>query len=148
MYIDEEGNLKSSNVTIVCGAAASGKTTYVKKHKGNGDMVVDLDLISQAISMCEKTSLPKNLLHTALAIRDFIYCEIANERVEAKNIWVVASLPNGKKRRQLANKLNAKIVKINATKEECIKNAINDPERKDKELQMQIIQKYFDEYSD
>jgi len=49
---DEGGNVipKPIKVYIVYGSPASGKTTYVRDHMSDGDMVVDLDMIGQALS--------------------------------------------------------------------------------------------------
>lgn len=40
-------------VIIVCGAPASGKTTYVKNNMTIGDLVIDLDAIRCAIGFVE-----------------------------------------------------------------------------------------------
>lgn len=37
-------------LTIVCGPPASGKSTYVAQHKGERDLVIDLDVIASEIS--------------------------------------------------------------------------------------------------
>ena len=41
-------------VILVWGPPASGKTTYVKKHMADGDMVIDLDAIKHAISFRDR----------------------------------------------------------------------------------------------
>jgi len=67
---DKNGSLVPVDVYIVWGSPASGKTTYVKKHMEGGDLVVDLDLIKQSISMKEKTTAGDNLLNVALSVRE------------------------------------------------------------------------------
>lgn len=48
---DEEGNvIKQSNVFLVCGSPASGKTTYVTENKSSRDLVIDLDYICAALA--------------------------------------------------------------------------------------------------
>lgn len=131
-------------VYIVWGSPGSGKTTYVKNNMDKGDMVVDLDLIKQSISMASKTNATDNLLNTALSIQEHLYNLIEyREVIRCNNIWVVAGLPNAIDREYLKNRLRAELIQIKATKEECIDRAMKDDEREDKELQMRIIDKWF-----
>jgi hypothetical protein len=37
-------------VTLVCGPPASGKSTYVEQHKGEHDLIVDLDVIASEMA--------------------------------------------------------------------------------------------------
>lgn len=145
-YFDKDGNLKSCKVYIVYGSPASGKTTYVKKHKEYGDLVVDLDLIKQSISMESKTNAPDNLLDIAIDIRECIYKKIENRLFDCKNVWVIGGLPNKKERELLAERLKAELIYISADIYECIERANADIERVDKRLQQQIIEKWFSMY--
>ena len=56
-YIDEQGQIQKQKIIIVHGAPASGKTTYVHKHREPGDLIVDLDAIKDAISRYIYTAL-------------------------------------------------------------------------------------------
>jgi predicted kinase len=143
---DEFGNVVKQNVYIVWGSPASGKTTYVRKHMSDGDLVVDLDLIKQAISMSDKTSTSDNLLSTAIAVRDTLYNLISERRVQCDNVWVIAGLPTREQREALRIRLNGELVYMEATKEQCIERAINDKERKDKDKQIYIINKWFKKF--
>lgn len=145
-YFDENGELKPQKIYIVYGPPASGKTTYVCNNRVHGDMVVDLDLIQQAISLNGKTDTPINLLNTALDIREHIYSLVENKKIDCKNIWVVASLPRKKERSELATRLGAELIFMYATKSECFKRADADSERKDKHIQHAIITKWFEDY--
>ena len=145
-YFDEEGNFCECKTYIVYGAPASGKSTYVKEHKKEGDLVVDLDLIMQAISMEDKSNIPDNLLDVAIGIRDYIYKRIEDKTVDSKNIWVIGTLPNKKQREELMIRLNAEMIFISATIDECISRANKDPDRKDKALQEAIIENWFAKY--
>ena len=142
---DDEGNVIPIGLTIVWGAPASGKTTYVKKQMKQGDLVVDLDLIKQAISMADKTDAGDNLLPVAMKIRDQLYEIIAKRQVECDHIWVIAGLPQKEERDSLYRKLKATNIKqCFANKQECIDRAMKDQERADKQKQMKIITKWFD----
>lgn len=91
---------------------------------------------------------PINLLDTVFDIRDYIYELIANRKIKAKNIWVIAGLPDTAKRLQLYNKLKAdSMIFIEATKEECIRRAFDDDKRKNKDRQIRIINDWFERYT-
>jgi predicted kinase len=146
LRFDEFGNVVKQNVYIVWGSPASGKTTYVRNHMQPGDLVVDLDLLKQSISMSYKTATTDNLLSVAIALRDTLYNLIAERRVQCDNVWVVAGLPKKEQREALRIRLNGELVYIEATKQQCIERAMNDEERKDKQKQLQIIEKFFRQF--
>ena len=140
---DAEGNMVPADVYVVWGAPASGKTTYVRNHMKPGDLVVDLDLIKQAISMQGRDEVDGSLLNIAIQVRDMLYSLVANRKVNS-DVWVVACLPKDEQRDKLGELLKtSKFIYINATKEECIQRALSDSERTDKELQLEIIETWF-----
>lgn len=144
---NKDGDLVPIDVYIVWGSPASGKTTYVKEHMEQGDLVVDLDLIKQSLSMAYKTSTTDNLLDIALKIRDGIYESIRERDISCNNVWVVAGLPRKEDRDKLKDYIRAtELIHIEATYEECIERANKDPERKDKHKQYEIINKWFEKY--
>ena len=143
-YFDDNGELQQCKRYIVWGSPGAGKTTYVKQHKQPGDMIIDLDLIKQAISMEDKTEAPDNLLLTALSIREHIYRLITEQKIDAKNIWIIGALPKRDERNQLAKRLKAELIYINSNIQTCIEHVMNDNERKNKTFQREIIIKFFE----
>jgi predicted kinase len=143
---DENGELIKSNVFIVWGSPASGKTTHVRNNMKNGDLIIDLDLIKQAISMQEKTEAPDNLLNIAISIRETLYNIVEKKEFNCDNVWIVASLPKHEDREKLRQRLNAELIHIDTDKNECIRRAHKDNERKDKEKQEKLINKWFKAY--
>lgn len=145
-YIDEQGQIQKQKIIIVHGAPASGKTTYVHKHREPGDLIVDLDAIKDAISDCARES-PDVLLDTALEVRELLYKLIAERKVDAKRIWIIALLPTRAERRELKARLNAdELIHIDTGIDDCISNMLADKKRKDKEKEMKIIDDYFGHY--
>lgn len=141
MYFTKEGIPQRTKVFLICGAPASGKSTYVNEHKKNGDLVVDLDNIRQALGAPDKTS--EMFTDLVLKVRKVIYKEISDEKINCENIWVISGLPNALERERTANSLNAEIIFINTSYDECIRRAEFDDSRKDKVVQRKIIYKYF-----
>ncbi len=147
MKFNERGDIVPIDIYIVWGAPASGKTTYVREHMEPGDLVVDLDLIKQSLSMQDKTETSDNLLNVAIGVRDYLYNVIETREIECNNVWVVAGLPQKEDREKLMQQLKTdKLIFIDTPIDECIKRAMNDTERKDKKKQQYIIDKWFKQY--
>lgn len=143
MYFDDEGNPQPVKRWLVCGAPASGKTTYVLDHMDHGDLVIDFDLIGQALSLQGKDEVPDNLVETVSGVIDYLYRLVIDGKIDARNIWIVASLPKDKERDLIAERLNAVIVSIDTDIESCIANIMNDDACKNKELKKEILKNYF-----
>lgn len=144
MYVDNDGYVQQSKVVIVWGAPASGKTTYVRQHRQRGDLVVDLDLIKQSISMESKTEVPLSLLPVAMKIRDTLINEIAIDNVNAKTIWIITCEQDLRKLQELRRKTHAELYECICSEKECYRRALDDDERKDKDYQMKIIKRWFE----
>lgn len=130
-------------VIIVCGAPASGKTTYVKNNMSLGDFVVDIDAIRAAVSFSQTKQPIENLTPAIFDIRDYIYALIEQSRITAPRCWVMAGLPKKADRDALAKRLRARIVFLDVSEDECVRRAMADSERKDKDFQIKIITEYF-----
>ena len=142
MYFDEDGMIKPMEVNIVYGAPASGKSTYVETHRRCGDLVIDLDRIQWALG---KTDGKNNLLDLSILVREYLYDLISDraKEVDSKNVWVVAGLPNKKERTELAERLDAGLILIDTDIETCIERA---RERNDSQLQIAIVENYFEKF--
>lgn len=142
-HVDSDGNVQPFKCFLVWGAPGSGKTTYVREHKGADDVVVDLDLIGRALSMANKTDVPRNVERIAYDIRDFLYQQIRDKKLNAPNAWVIAGVPSRKQRQELAKQLDAETVFVEADFRTCYQHVLHDEERQDKALQLAIIDKWF-----
>lgn len=143
MYF-ENGMPTPQKIYIVYGAPASGKTSYVKKHMKVGDLIVDLDYLMHAISYTDRNEDSNNLLNIVFKIRECIYDAIISKEVDAERIWIISGLPKKKEREQLKEQMQAILVPILKTKQECYENAKKD--NRDMYLQKIIIDKWFEEY--
>ena len=142
-YFDDDGNLIQIRRYIVWGSPASGKTTYVRQNMQRGDLIVDLDFIKQAISLQDKTDTPDSLYPVAVKIRELLYDLIAENKIDCKSVWVIASLPRKKERLELAERLGAELVHIDTDYHECIRRAGLDADRHDKQKQRALVDKFF-----
>ncbi len=87
--------LKPSRVplTIVCGPAGSGKSTYVDKHAGPNDLVLDLDSIKARIAGdAEHLGVGGDLLKAAMRSRNHSLRSLATER-HYERAWFIVGAP-------------------------------------------------------
>ena len=109
-----------------------------------GDMVIDLDYIKQSISLRDKTDADDNLLPIAIGIRDYLYDKVRDRDIES-NVWIVVGMPRREDRARLKDYIKVDdVIYIDATYKQCIDRAMNDIERKDKDIQKKIIDKWFE----
>ena len=145
-YFNAEGELQQTKTVIVWGSPASGKTTYVLDHMETGDLVVDLDSIKQAISAQKKRNTPENLSKVAIGITEYLYGLIERGEVDCQTKWVIASLPDRKEREELARRLKAELVYMDAAYHECLRRVEGDNERGDKVQQKYFIDKWWERF--
>jgi predicted kinase len=136
----------SKNVYIISGAVGSGKTTYVQNHMKQGDLVVDLDYICAALgATSELYNDHKPYLDIALAVRETVFQKIIKREGNWDNAFVITASKDMNKVRELAKTLDGKIVKMKATKEQCIANVRADSRRAENiELHLKLIEEWFD----
>lgn len=143
LEFDEDGNIvERKNVFIVWGAPASGKSQYVKEHKGEHDMVVDLDLLMTAIGGGKRS---EDLLKYAFEVRDHLYKLIAERKHYFDACWIIATLPRKEPREKLGEELKAELIHVDTPKSVCLERARKDETRLDKDLQFRIITKFFEQ---
>ena len=146
-YFDEAGMLRPMKVYIVYGPPAAGKNRYVEEHRKDTDLVVDLDAIQLAIGH-DRYGTANNLLDLSLHLREQIYqlIEKRDEMIDCRNVWVIATLPEKKQRQELAERLQAQLIHIDTPQMKCIEQAKADPNRKDKQIAIAIIEEYFEKF--
>ena len=120
-------------VFIVAGPPASGKTSYVEKHRRHGDLVVDVDALFVALSgglpFYDK---PQTLLPFVMEARDAVIARLARES-DVAQAWVITGESSKYKLRQMQTGLgdNAKLIVItkDLSTNECMKRIYADPRR-------------------
>ena len=134
---DEKGNIvKKADVFIVVGAPGSGKTRYVKQHKGAKDLVLDLDYICAALMLEEEIYLDhESVLAVALEIRETIYKCVERRKGGWQKCWIITSTADMTLVRLLSFRLKGEIVKLETPLERCIENIQRD-ERRGKQRQL------------
>ena len=130
------------NITIVSGSPCSGKNTFVRKNKKRGDIVWDFDKIHSALTDESTHNHIEQVRKYIFSMRDTFYNDLENEK--DLRVWIINSSPIRSVRNELAKRLNANIVYLKRSKEECLRVADNERPEEWKGY----IENYFERFED
>ena len=86
-----DGTRSSGIVHVVSGAPCSGKTTFVHDNMNDGDIIIDLDAIAQALGYSQTHGARGNYLRVAQAARRGAINEVLRKRCGA---WIIHTQPS------------------------------------------------------
>lgn len=109
-------------LTIVCGPAAGGKSTYIREHMADGDYLIDMDAIRKTLRIADSEwdadSLQRSLLYRNDMLR-------ALRNIDAPRAWFIVSAASCIEREWWMRKLKPeRLVIVSASIDVCI-NRIN-----------------------
>ena len=147
---DNSGNItKEANVFLVCGSPASGKSFYVKNRKTKHDIVIDLDYVCAAL-LGELDNIYADhepVLSVALEVKALLYEIITVRRGKWRKAYVITSIASIAEQKAVARELNAEIVMVDTSLEDCLKRLRADRRRaKILGLHEELIYKWHREY--
>ncbi len=126
-------------VTIVCGPAGAGKSTYVRERAGPNDLVIDLDVIRAQLSGGRLHAANSEWTTPALNERNRILQSLAHDR-QHERAWFVVSAPHAEDRALWKRKLgNATVVLLDTPLDECIRRIKADPTREGEHRRMEKL---------
>lgn len=116
---------------MVCGPPGSGKSTYVQRHKGGGDMVIDLDTIASKLSGQPPHAWDRaRWLDPALRRRNAMLGSLSGDRLHCSHAWFIVGAPSAEERQWWHDKLRpARIVVLVVSDEVCLARLSADPAR-------------------
>ena len=141
------GYAQGRKVYYVYGAPCSGKSSWVNANKGNSDLIIDIDLIWQAVTGGRKYFKPDALKLCVFQIhKDML--DMAKTRLGRweRAFIVTGGAHKGQRERQLAE-LGAEAIFIDTDKETCKQNLFYDTER-DQKLWSKYIDDWFAIYQE
>ena len=145
---DKLGMMKTREVFIVYGPPLSGKTSWVKENKNDGDLVIDLDNIWESITGGPRYSKPPRLKAVAFKIRDAEIEAAKYRQGKWLNAYIIGGYPLQGERERLAKELGAREIYIEASEEECIARLEAEPDGgRDKEEWRGYIAEWFRRYT-
>ena len=132
-------------VFIVHGSPLAGKTSYVKEAMSEGDLIVDMDNIWQAVSGCDRYVKPNRLKSVVFAVRDNLLASVKYRRGKWLNAYVIGGYPFQSERERLADQLGARLIHIDTPYEVCVDRLLRCEDRDHKEWE-QYLADYWLQY--
>lgn len=123
------GYAQGRKVYYIYGAPCSGKTTWVEIVKGNSDLIIDIDLVWQAITGGRKYFKPDALKACAFQL----YSSLLDMAKTRQGRWerafiITGGAHKGQRERQVAE-LGAEPIFIDTDQETCLQRLHQDQER-------------------
>lgn len=145
-YIHNKLGYARRHIYLVYGPPCSGKTTYVREVAQEGDLIIDLDNIWEAVSGCPRYIKPGRLKAVVFSVRDTLLDSAKYRRGKWNNAYIIGGYPLCSERERLVKELGAREVFIETSKEECIANLRADDARDFKEW-LQYIEDWYRRYN-
>jgi len=133
-----------TQVKVVWGPPAAGKSTHVKENKGENDMIYDFDLLMRDLSGLDIYDRNEYLISYLVDFRAAIIESLETEE-QLDTAWIIISFPEGEIKEQL-EVLDAEFILIDADKETCYQRIEDDDCRKDKGGWKQVADDWFEKY--
>lgn len=133
-------------VYLVVGAPCSGKTTFVKEHIEEGDIVFDVDDLWQVLSGQSRYCKPSSLKQIVLATRLFIKDQLKRGAGYWRNAYIIESklaTPIELDKEAEGYPFNVEVIEMEATKEECLNRLLNNSQGRDIKLYQELIEEYY-----
>lgn len=131
-------------VWLVCGPPAAGKSTYVRAHASQGDIVIDLDAIAREYGMSRER--PSELTAMLLLDRNERLAALAKEPSD-RTAWVIIGGASQELRNWWCNALNVKperMILLKPHRAELYQRIENDPDRRSvRHLHKWLVDKWF-----
>lgn len=118
-------------VYYVYGAPCSGKTSWVESVKGNSDLVVDIDLVWQAITGGKKYFKPNALKANAFDLYGSLLDMAKTRQGRWERAYIIAGGARKGERERLVRELGAEPIFIDTDEETCLQRLHQDQERAD-----------------
>jgi hypothetical protein len=109
-------------LTIITGPPCAGKTTYIRQYARPGDIVVDFDVIAQAVGSLVSHGHDPPVWKVAIEARDAAIKAAVGCHRQGATAWVIDSRPTPAAR-QAYLKAGARIVDLTAAPEELHRRA-------------------------
>ena len=145
-YIHNKLGYKRRQIYLVFGPPLAGKSTYVKDTMDEGDLIIDLDNIWQAISGCDRYIKPGRLKAIVFKLRDDLLDAAKYKLGRWNNCYIIGGYPLISERERLCRELGAREIFIDTSKEECLARLEADALR-NKEEWAKYIDDWFGKYS-
>lgn len=131
------------HVYLVYGAPLSGKTVWVNGVATKDDIVVDVDSIRQAITGGKAWDRSNRVNDNLFGVRDCLLDMIRYRRGKWINAFIVGTYPYTGERERIAKELQAELLYIEATEQECLNRLMMLDDGRDKKEWEEFIRNWF-----
>lgn len=132
---------------VIAGPPGSGKSSFVAQRMREGDLIVDVDTLFQALSGLPAYEKPASLLGLVLATRDFIVSQVQAEGNEFANAWVIMGGAKVSDRYGVAERMGARVYVVEMSLNECLARIMQDGRRRERAALWQpIVARWWHEY--
>lgn len=108
-------------VYIVYGSPLSGKSTAVKEMMRAGDIVLDIDRLWEAVTMCPPYIKPEAVKYNVFQLRDNLMTQIKRRYGGFGDAYIIGGYPNRYERERVAADMGAELIFCDTSKEECLR---------------------------
>ena len=133
-------------VFLVYGPPLAGKKNWVQQAKGDGDLVLDLDSLWEAVTGLPRYTKPPKLRAVVFRLRDDLLDAVKHRFGKWTKAYIIGGYPATGERERLTQELQATAVYIEATEEECMRRLEAD-ETRNKEEWAEYIAEWFRRYT-
>lgn len=127
-------------VYLVYGAPCAGKSTWVRSVAEQDDLIVDIDMLWEAICLSDRLHKPNRLKANVFGLRDCLLDQIRCRTGMWRRAYVIGGYPLESERERVCDMLRAEPVFIDATPAECLGRAPNEAWR-------EYIRDWFDAFT-
>jgi hypothetical protein len=137
-------------VNIVCGPPGSGKTTWVKGRIMEGDIVVDMDLLGEAITLQPPHRRSGRVLDLLIKMKERLITDAIAHHFSGKcyNVWIVTGGARAAERENLQRRagITSHVYVFEISPTDCAKHILRDKSRGNVEPWIPLIRKWWDDY--
>lgn len=114
-------------VTLIAGPPCSGKSTYLLRHAGPEDLVVDYDALAAAVRPTGSThGHPESHRHLVWEARDAILERLRLGSHGVRRAWIIAAAPRRKDRDRYRDRYGADVVIVMSPEDVCLRRALGE----------------------
>ena len=133
-------------VFLVYGPPLAGKTTWVQDSKSDGDLVIDMDNLWQAVTGLPRYSKPAKLRSVVFRLRDDLLDAVKHRFGKWTKAYIIGGYPSTGERERLTKELQATPVFIQATQDECMQR-LQETEDRNRDEWAEYISEWFLRYT-
>lgn len=143
------GYQSERQVIVVYGPPMSGKADFVRQNMNRGDIIIDMDQLYAAVSGLPYYDKPDNLFANVVGIHNHLVDNIKTRHGKWNNAWIIGGYADRYKRERMVNDLDAELVFLDVSKEECIQRLEQDEDRQYRQDEWRgYIEKWFQSYTE